>query len=333
MTPRRGLMVGALGALGAVACRGQEREAPGAGLGAAVAGAVRQGLAEATAVVSPWPCAELEQEVTAAAPPGWELRDGALRPSHRSSKRTVAFVGDAGGAAESTLARLRLAARAFAEREVSAVFSLGGLGEDAAAIEATLRALTSGPAYVVVALPGDLEPLPAHRQAIAALARDGLPVLDGSAVRWIELEGATIGTLPGVPSRDRLPAADEGCAFDAAALAATAAELGRRPGVKILATWTAPRVGSAVTPAGDRELAQALADNHIDVAVFGERTETSTPAGEASRGARALSAGLLDGEPRAPSAGTPPRPSARLLELSGATPTWRALELSMQPSR
>lgn len=304
--------------LALVGCKGKEKPSGPSELGEAAAVAMLRGLSEAAKALEPWPCAALDE---APAPPvalrleGWRVDGLALVPSEPAGGSSlVGFVGDAGGGAAGTVAQLRRAAAVFAERKVAAVVSLGGMGSSAEEISAGLRALATG-GRVVVAMPGDLEPLVEHRKAVARLQQEDLPVVDGSVVRWLKLGPATIATLPGARHRAQLVAQNEGCAFDDAAVEATLGRLAEAEGVKILASWAAPRAGAASSSSGDLALRGALDRAKVDLAIAGEpslRGEAGERAGRAGSGAQVALAGFSDGEPRLP-AGGEPRPASALL--------------------
>src|SRR5207237_2724751 len=109
-------------------------------------------------------------------------------------------------------------------------------------------------AYPLVALPGDLEAVPAHLAALAALGKRGDAIVDGRLARWIELPGATIVTIPGAGAAARLVAGDDGCAYRAAELAQLFAELSAKPGLRIAASAEAPRHDVAGEPTGELAL-------------------------------------------------------------------------------
>ena len=90
---------------------------------------------------------------------------------------------------------------ALGDAKVDLIVTLGGMGRTQADLEATLGTLAERATWPVVALPGDLEAMTRTRSAaIAELRKRGATVLDGRLVRWIELPGATVGTVPGTGS-------------------------------------------------------------------------------------------------------------------------------------
>ena len=177
---------------------------------------------------------------------------GAAPKAPRDTTVVLGVVADARGATEATLAQIAAGRAAFAAEKVELVVSLGGLGTTEPELTAVLRALTDGAAWPVIAIPGDREAIPAHRAAVAALAAAGTPVLDGSRVRLVDLDGALVATFPGAEHPSRLLAGDDGCVHAAADATALAALLGAHTGLRIWAGHAPPRQGG--DSAGDRSL-------------------------------------------------------------------------------
>lgn len=315
-------------------CKGKKE--PHNALGEAAAAALLAGVGETSAVLEPWPCAALE-DAPSAPPPGlrlsgWQLDGLALLPTESVSP-AIGFVGDAAGDSPATISRLRRAAEEFSASKVALVISLGGMGETDSAIGAGLREL--GKAGVpVVAIPGDLEPLPAHRRAVERLQQEQLPVVDGSVVRWVKLGTSTIATLPGARHQAQLAAGVEGCAFDDAAVEATLSRFGKDDGVAVLATWTAPREGSATAARGDGPLRQALEKANVALAVAGQEgrgPSDQSRAGRAQSELRVVHSGFADGEPRAPLGGT--RRSAGALVLTLRKSEWQVRRVDLEAAK
>jgi hypothetical protein len=205
-------------------------------LGAAM-GALVQAMAEAA---PGWRAPALCMEADADAPAA-PVRLGDAAQQHA----TLGVVADARGADEATLARARAAARRFAEAHVDVVLSLGGQGQTRAELESILGAL-AGPDWLLVALPGDREAIDAHREAVAALAKRGLRVVDGSALGFIVVGGVAVGLVPGAPARDDgyahgLIAGADGCARTPHQLVALEQRLAAEPGPHVLAAYRPPR--------------------------------------------------------------------------------------------
>src|SRR5262249_32204241 len=142
----------------------------------------------------------------------------------------IGAIADAAGSAPATLAALgRLRAKLAG---VDLVISLGGMGASRAELEAAFAALTDGGAWPLVALPGDLEPIPDQIEAIAAARQRGVAVIDGRLVQRIELPGATIALVPGAGAPGRLAAGAEGCSYRDSDVAAAFADLTPRAGLR-----------------------------------------------------------------------------------------------------
>ena len=105
------------------------------------------------------------------------------------------------------------------------VLALGGMGTTQAELEATLGALADRAPFPIVALPGDLEAVGALSAAIEAMRARGQIVIDGRLIQRIELPGVTVGAIAGAGAASRLVADDDGCAHQAADVAAMFAAL------------------------------------------------------------------------------------------------------------
>lgn len=314
-------------ALALAACRGP-REDGGERAGHALGAVLAQGLREATKVEAPWPCvapATGEPE----APPGWVARPGTLALAQRREVVSLGFVADGAGGSAATLENLRRAAAAFAEQEVVAVVSLGGHASERDELAAMLEAL-SDERYLLVAGPGDLETTQGHRAAVRALAERGRRVADALEVRLLELAGqATVALAPGARGTTQSPAGVDGCELDDSMADELAGQLERAKGLRIWASWAAPR-GPHVTQArGDARLGRALLAHHVELAIVGEPTDLTPATGQGRAGAplEVVATGFLDGAPRLPVAGRPPAPTALLLRIEDGRWSWRRLEL------
>lgn len=283
-------------------------------------------LAAADHERTPWRCATLDtpmvrDEQLTTGDRKWQLGGHVLRRIDGDATLAIGVVADAGGDGPRTVAAL---ARLRAELEHSSpdlVLALGGMGETQADLEATLGTLAERAPWPVVALPGDLEPASAHAAAIATLRTRGAQVFDGRLIRWIELSGATIATIPGAGARERLLAGDEGCLWRPEDVAALYSAVTTKPGIRIVASSEAPRSRVAGEPAGELGLVPA---QPIEVALHGPVTPAPSSAKSGGRdGAQvALSPGTADATRRLPD---PHTPSAGILVVRAGTWTWRPL--------
>ena len=281
-------------------------------------------LSAAGDTTAPWRCAArdtpaLAEATLATGPRRWQLGGHTLRRLDGDDVIAIGVIADAANASPRTIAAL---ARLRSELEKSApdlVLALGGMGTTQADLEATLGTLAEGATWPVVALPGDLEPMPAHIAAIAALRKRGAAVADGRLVRWIELPGATIGTLPGAGARERLVAGDAGCRWTPDDVAKLYTTLTGKPGVRVVVSAESPRRTVAGEPAGELGLVPV---QPIEVALAGPVSPAPSHARSGGRnGARVvLSPGTADATRRLPD---PHVPSAGLLVIRGRTWSWR----------
>jgi hypothetical protein len=207
---------------------------------------------------------------------------------------TIGVVADARGADDATLDRVGRAGRAFAEAGVDLVLSLGGMGGDADELAAVYGALAGAGDAPVVAIPGDREPLLAHREAIAKLASTH-PLHDGSAIRIIRASSTTVATFPGVAEPSQLLPGEGGCYFEPADAEAMAAFVARREGVVVWAGYAPPRQqGDAASDLvrgvhiGDRTLATAMRTASVELALHGLVDEAAL---EPREGVRRLDTG------------------------------------------
>jgi hypothetical protein len=321
---RAGLPALSLAALVCVpACSGGSSTPVGSRIGPALAAA----LAAAEQAREPWRCAapdgpSLPDETLTLGPHRWQLGARAMKLD-ATGEVAIGVVADAAGNAPATLAALgRL--RAKLER-VDLVISLGGMGATRAELEAAFAALTERAAWPLVALPGDLEPVPAQVQAVAAARQRGAAVIDGRLVQRIELPGATIALVPGAGAASRLAAGPDGCSYRAADVAAAFADLTPRPGLRILASAEPPRGTAGGEPTGELTLTVG-AGQQIDIALHGATGSAATPArsGKRDGSAAGLTPGSSDATPRLPG---PRRTStAGILAVRGNAWSWTPIE-------
>ena len=285
-------------------------------------------LAAADQTRAPWRCAARDTPALAdlawkTGDRRWQLGGHMLRRTDADDTLAIAVIADAANASPRTIAAL---ARLRGELEKSGpdlVLTLGGMGTTQAELEATLGTLGERAPWPIVALPGDLESMTLHTAALAALRKRGVNVVDGRLVRWIEMPGLTIATLPGAGARERLGAADDGCQWRAEDVASIYTELTAKPGMRVVASSEAPRTKIAGEPAGELGLVPL---QPIEVALHGPVEPTASPARSGSRdGARAvLSPGTADAMRRLPDAHLP---SAGLLVIRAGVWTWRPVVL------
>jgi hypothetical protein len=271
---------------------------------------------------APWRCASPTGPVLA------EEKLGAWTLSQHTMKRdgdgaiTIGVIADAGGATTPTLAALgRLRAKLD---DVDLVIALGGMGANRAELEATLGAIAQRATWPLVVLPGDLEPVSDLVAAIAALRAKGMSVVDGRLAQRIELPGVIIATIAGAGDASRLAAGADGCAYRADDVGAAFADLTANKGVRIVASWEAPRVVVDDEAAGELVLTPS-AQQEIDISLHGPVEPTPSPARSGGRDgvAAALTPGTSDATTRLP--GPRKSTSAGLLTINGAAWRWRPI--------
>lgn len=323
------------------ACGEASRPAVARGaLGRATAEAVLAAVAAAADEIEPWRCARPGDTAGLVAPPGWRL-DGARLIAPEDAAPHVAVLGEARGDA-TAVAGLRAALDAAPP---AVVVTIGGMATTQAELTALLAPLAEGAPWLLVAVPGDREALPAHRAAVAALAARGARVVDGTRARVIDLGAIRIGTLPGAPARGRLAAGVEGCVHDDADVAAALALLAPAPPadaaagaprpITLLATQRAPRQAGPgdVAPggihAGDVALAEALARAPVDVVAHGAVDDQAAALGKRRRAAGLptafLPVGAIDATPRYLPGGQRVAPGGLRLTVGAREVTWAPL--------
>ena len=348
--------------MGARLLGGDRPEGNGEQAGAAVAAGLEAGMAAARAMVAPYRCARLHDEALAGAVAdtivpaaaghrplrldGHTLR---VEPASRDRTLVLGVVADAHGAAEAMPA----VHQGFTEAGVELVVTLGGMGQRRHALREVLEPLATDAPWPVLALPGDWEHVAEHRATVASLPG----VLDGSQVRFIEMDGAVLATLPGAPHADRLMAGPHGCLHTAEDAARVVAGLMARTGARVLLSHVPPRqhgvAGSDVSATGvhvgEQLLAEALEAASIDVVIHGlvapasgtyqgerllarDRTADAHEAGDHRVGNRpkavrplALAAGAVDSMASALGQGGTPR--ALVVSIGPARVRWKALPL------
>jgi hypothetical protein len=302
-------------------CGGPSSAPVGSRVGPALAAA----LAAADEEREPWRCAApdgpgVADETLTAGERRWQLAGSAMKLEGDGAV-AIGVVADAAGSAPETLAALGRLRVAF--ERVDLVLSLGGMGATRGELEAAFAALTDRAEWPLVALPGDLEPVSAQVEAIAAARQRGAAVIDGRLLLRIELPGATIALVPGAAAASRLVAGADGCSYRAADVAAAFADLTPRQGLRILASAEAPRSAAGGEPTGELALTAGVGQQ-LDIALHGAAGE-ATPARSGNRDGSAahLTPGSSDATPRLPG---PRRAStAGVLALRGNAWSWKPI--------
>jgi hypothetical protein len=254
----------------------------------------------------------------------------------------LGVVADARGATAETAGNLARVRQAFDKDKVELVIALGGMGRGADELLAVYRALGAP----LLAIPGERESIPAHRAALAALAREGRAVFDGSRVRAVAIDGVLIASLPGADSAGQLVAGAEGCLYDAADLEAVAARLAAHGGVRVWAGHSAPRQrGPAAgdlalggVHVGNLALARALPASRAHLVLHGEVDQAAlgAAAGQAHVAERrpplVLGTGPVEAMPVAAARGAPIGGGALVVRIAGRGISWKRIRLPVPGS-
>lgn len=293
--------------------------------GSQIGPALTAAIAAAEQARAPWRCAASDGPVAAATtlpvgPHTWTIADHTLSRTGNPSEIVIGAIADAGGSAPATLAAIGRLRTKLARADL--VLVLGGMGTTQAELEATLGVLGDRSTFPIVALPGDLEAMPALAAAVTALRARGVAVIDGRLIQHVELPGVSIATIGGAFARGRLVAGDDGCAYRESDVSAALLALTTRPGIRIVATAEAPRSMRGGEAVGELAVT-AGAGQEIDVALHGplgapvSRSRSGTRTGDAE----AVTPGSVDATPRLPGPAT--APTAGLLTVSGQAWTWK----------
>ncbi len=248
-------------------------------VGKTMAAGLTGAIDRSAALGEPFRCAEPSGTASAAGP-GADLGRRAGRalsfdgdwlrmgPAEVGRDRTLVagVVADARGASAATLTQLGRVRAAFERERVELVVSLGGMGTSEEELTQVLGALARDAPWVVWAIPGEREAIPAHRAAIASLSAAGYPVFDATRVRMVEVDGAVLASFPGAAEASRLLAGSDGCVHRPDDASALAMRLGAQKGVRVWAGHAPPRqsdddagdVALGGVHVGERALAAAL---------------------------------------------------------------------------
>ncbi len=307
----------------ATACSGRSSAPVGSRMGPAIAAA----LVAAEDSREPWRCAApdgpgVADETLTVGARTWQL-GARMMKLEAGGEVAIGVVADAAGSAPATLAALGRLRAMFAQ--VDLVLALGGMGATRAELEAAFAVLADRAPWPLVALPGDLEPVPALAEAIAGSRQRGAVVIDGRLVQRIELPAATIALVPGAGAASRLAAGADGCGYRAADVAAAFADLTPRAGLRILASAEPPRGVAEGEPTGELTLTVS-AGQQIDIALHGATGSAVTAACSGNRdgSAVALTPGTSDASPRLP--GPRRNSTAGVLTVRDTAWSWKPIE-------
>lgn len=313
-------------------------------LGDTLAAGAAHAFTASTALREPYRCAE------SAPPTPQKLKIGTrtfavagdtLTVSPNDHALVLGVVSDARGASGETAANLARVRAAFDKEKVELVVSLGGMGTGEEELTRVYRALGS-PLW---AIPGDRESVPAHRAALAALAKEGHPVFDGSRVKAVAIDGALLAALPGAASASQLVAGPDGCLHRPVDVTAVASRLAAHGGVRVWAGHSAPRqsgpgagdLAPGGVHVGNLALAAALPAAHAHLVLHGEVDQAGlgAAAGQALAGKGrplVLGAGAVEAMPVAGARGAPIGGAALVVRIAGHGISWKRIRLPVPGS-
>lgn len=288
-------------------------------------------------LVAPYRCARISQEPPAT-PPALPGLTGAMVGSvlelapfpGEDESTTLAYVADARGAEVETRTAIAILRNGFAEAGVQIVVSLGGLAETSDELEELFSGLVGGSETLLLALPGDRESIPAHRQAVRKMTEAGARVIDGSRYQLVRIGPVLLANMPGIAMRSNLMAGTDGCQhldIDASNLLPEGIS---KDDVVVLHSYApirragpgAQARGLGAIRVGELALVPLLKDSAVAVAVHAMVAAGDTaPTGKAQIADEPLllAAGSLDPLERAS--------EALVLTISGRKLRWRRLQV------
>ncbi len=298
--------------------------------GAALATALSTSVQQSAQWAAPYRCARFPWKTDA---PNldrvqWDETAQALVLEPLGKHARFATISDAlavPGSNTDALERLR---KTLDENKIDLLVSLGGIGTEQSAIGPVLKALTDDANYLVLALPGDRESIPAHRRAIAELARAGARILDASLYRTTRIGRLRLVTMPGISHGANLIPGNDGCLHVKADVDAILEQVEKSEAPTVLLSYAPWRqagedssdFGLGAIHAGERLLEPLYSSGRFEALVHGMlTTQESAPSGSFR----------LMHPPSAISSGSVAKhassPSALLLSVTGAKLSWKRL--------
>ncbi len=293
-----------------IACGDPPPPADGQAEGAKLATALVGHLDNSLTLVAPYRCARIQTDRATPRLTGMKISiSGAtLQLEDLADKKslTIAAIADARGNDKETVDALRKMRSTFEEEGVDLVLSLGGMASKKESIHALLGAISVDAPYLTLALPGDRESIPAHREAVLALAKSGSRIVDGSQYRLLQLGQVLVATMPGLAMSANLIAGDEGCLHTGEDTKELLQFLNKQDGLKLVLASYAPLrqkgatgsdIGSSGIHVGEEVLAPLLEHQGLAAVVHGmvqERSPKKRGKGRWSQGPSYLAAGSVD---------------------------------------
>jgi len=309
-------------------------------LGDALAAGAAHAFSASAALREPYRCAESALPTAQKVAVGrrtFAITGDTLTVTPADHMLVLGVVSDARGATGETIANLARVRAAFDKEKVELVVSLGGMGTSEEELTAVYGAL-GAPLW---AIPGDRESVAGHRAALAALAKQGHPVFDGSRVRAIAIDGVLIASLPGAASAGQLMAGPDGCLYRPADVTAVASRLAAHGGVRVWAGHAAPRqrgpaagdLGLGGVHVGNLALATALPAAHAHLVLHGEVDQAGLGAASGqAHGPLLLGSGSIEAMPVTGSHGAPIGGAALVVRVAGHGISWKRIHLPVPGS-
>jgi len=294
-------------------------------------------IAESATWSAPYRCARFAETLSPPSDVGltWHPEQGAFDVKPHDKRGKFATIADARHAVGESVRGLHELRDQLVKENIDLLITLGGMGATSADLEEALGALTQDAPYLLVAIPGDRESVPAHRSAVAQLAADGARIIDGSRYRKFRLGALRMATMPGLGKIANLIPGDQGCLHTEADVAALREQLEAWGDPALLlsyAPWrqreaSASDYGIGGVNSGERILQPLRTNNRVRAIVHGvfAPQDHSTLTGSLRLGtpAPALSAGSIDVLDASP--------SALLLSVAGSKLGWKRLPVHWTP--
>lgn len=284
-------------------------------------------------MTAPFRCARIQADRATPAFKDMELTmEGAtLTIASLTGKKslTLATIADARGDDEGTLRAASTLRETFAAQGVDLVISLGGHGSSVESIQALLSAISSDAPYLTLAIPGDRESIPAHREAVRDLAKSGARIVDGAQYRLVSLGSLLVATVPGIAMEANLIAENDGCLHTESDTKELLEYVEKSQSPVLVASYAPPRqvgpggsdLGAGGIHTGEKLLQPLLTSEKVSLVIHGMVGSGSAPSKGKHRlgqGSRALAAGSLD------AFGGPS--TSLIITIAGKKVAWRRVE-------
>jgi len=312
------------------ACGEEPQPTDGQVEGKRMGGGLAQHISTSAAWTAPYRCSRFSTNIAGPNVEGvtWNSATKGLQVQPFGPSAKFATIADARAEGSTDIGPLERLRDSLNEQHVDVLVTLGGLGTDGASIERVLAALTTGADYLVLAMPGDRESFPAHRLAVASLAKRGMRILDASRYRLTQIGGLRLVTMPGISKASHLIAGDDGCLHTDADVKDLRSSLAQSSAPTILlsyAPWrqqgeSATDLGIGGVHTGEIALTPLRDSGAVSALIHGMLTsEGQVESGNIRlvQPPSSISSGSVSVDA--------PEPSALLLSVAGAKLSWKRL--------